>query len=475
MSAHNVLPVGGARSQETTGEATEATGRVPEWSSWQRERLSSLQSAFGGSGVLGRQALLDSLNAAIREATASGRPAAAILVDLNNFLGINAAWGPSTGDEVLAEVGARIAAFARDELVRGASGAETRVGRLDGDHFIIVAPGVASYGKIVEATAQLVKSLAQPIDLAGQPIAVSARAAIVQLPEHGRSVTTVLGRGFRLLNTAARARANAVALSETDSQPGLSMVMLERDLASALTSDQLFIALQPKFELSTGKLKGAEALVRWKHPERGMLPPPFFIQAAEKSGLIFDLGLRILRDSCRASNMLVEGDTPLSVAVNVSPLQLGHPDFLSRFLEVIDQEGAAPETLEIEVTETAAMMGGVGLTESLQALRRCGIGIAIDDFGTGFSNLAALSALPADTLKIDRSLVIGVGEGGKAEALLDVAVQLGRTFGLSTVAEGVETTQQYDHVSALGFDLVQGYFTGRPVSATEFADYYLRR
>lgn len=158
----------------------------------------------------------------------------------------------------------------------------------------------------------------------------------------------------------------------------------------------------------------------------------------------------------------------------MSPHQLAHPDFLSRFLEVIDREGTPPGMLEIEVTETAAMMGGERVLESLQSLRRCGMGVAIDDFGTGFSNLASLSALPADTLKIDRSLVIGGDHGGKPGALLDIAVQLGKTFGMSTVAEGVETTRQMQNVTDLGCDLVQGYFTGRPVRATEFAGCYLQ-
>jgi EAL domain-containing protein (putative c-di-GMP-specific phosphodiesterase class I) len=284
----------------------------------------------------------------------------------------------------------------------------------------------------------------------------------------------VLGRGFRLLNTGARAKADGVALSEADAGEGPSMAMLERDLTAALSTDQLFIALQPKVAAATGEVQGAEALARWQHPERGALPPPVFIEAAEKSGLIFDLGLRILRDVCRASNALGDSGGTLKVAVNVSPHQLGHPDFLGRFLEVVDREGVNPGSLEIEVTETAAMMGGERMLDALRALRRCGIAVAIDDFGTGFSNLASLSALPADALKIDRSLVTGGDLGGKAQALLNIAVQLGRTFGLTTVAEGVETNRQLRHVTELGCDLVQGYFTGRPVRSGEFAERYLR-
>ncbi len=450
------------RSGVPSGHETDAGGRQP------LVRLHKLQQEITSKTLLRRQATLDALNAAIREATASGHPAAALFIDLNNFLGINAAWGPVAGDEILAGAALRVVTFVSDKI----PGA--RAGRLDADHFLVVVPQVESFGSLRGSAVDLVGILAQPLMLSGRSITVSARAAIVQIPQHGRSVTSVLGRGFRLLNTIARAKADGVALSETSLEEGPAMVMLERDLTAALATDQLYIALQPKVASVSRHVQGAEALVRWQHPERGALPPPVFIEAAERSGLIFDLGLRILRDVCRASNVLGNEGDALKVAVNVSPHQLGHPDFLGRFLEVIDREGVNPESLEIEVTETAAMMGGERMLESLRALRRCGIGVAIDDFGTGFSNLAALSALPADALKIDRSLVVGSDLGGKAEALLNIAVQLGRTFGLTTVAEGVETNRQMRHVTDLGCDLVQGYFTGRPVRAEDFAARYLR-
>ncbi len=465
--ARGVPPGGGggqALERKSDGEAA--------WSGWQRDRLSSLQQEFAPSALLERQELLDALNAAIREATATGRPAAALLLDLNNFSGINAAWGPAIGDEVLAALGARIAGFANERLKSSAG--PPRAGRLDTDHFLVVVPGFESFGALRGLAAELIGIVAQPLALAGKSIAVGARAAIVQIPDHGRSLTSVLDRAFRLINSGARAKADGVALSEPEACGGPSTAMLERDLATALPTDQLFIALQPKVEAATGVVTGAEALARWQHPERGQLPPPVFIEAAERSGLIFDLGLRILHDACRAGNSLRETRPGFNIAVNVSPHQLAHPDFLGRFLEVVDREGVNPETLEVEVTETAAMMGGERMLESLTALRRCGIGVAIDDFGTGFSNLASLSALPADTLKIDQSLVSGSDRGGKAEALLNIAVKLGRTFGLTTVAEGVETNRQLKHVAELGCDLVQGYFTGRPVRATEFAERYLR-
>lgn len=471
--AASQLPVGDPKFASEGSAAQPEAARSESWSRWQRDRLQEIQSSISGSSLLQRPGALDALNDAIRQAIATGVPAAAILLDLNNFAEINAAWGPSAGDEVLASAGARVAAFAATKLTRSV-GAPAIAGWLDADHFLIIVPEVQSLDSLRLATAELNRELAQPFATTGQNIAVGARSAIVQVPVHGRSVTSALGRGFRLLNTVARVKVDGVATSEAETSASAASAMLERDLAAAIGADQLFIALQPKVDARQGVVRGAEALARWQHPDRGLLPPLTFIDAAEKSGLIFDFGLKILRDACRAGNELASLGRPLPIAVNVSPHQVAHPDFLSRFLEVIDREGLPPEMLEIELTETAAMMGGERVSESLRALRRCGVRVAIDDFGTGFSNLAALSSLPLDTLKIDRSLVTGADAGGKAAALLEIAVQLGRNFGLSTVAEGVETTAQYQRVGALGCDLIQGYFTGRPVPASEFAAYYLR-
>lgn len=471
MSAN---PLSSGRFAFSDAAAPEREGaEQPAWSDWQQQSLRRLQQRLAEPTAMDRRAILDALSGAIRDATATGNAAAAIFCDLNGFSGINAAWGPSIGDDVLTAIAARLADFVHEHPL-GRTRESACIGRLDADHFLIVVKDVESFGSLRSRTVELISAMAQPVSLSGRSISLAARAAIVQIPSHGRSATSVLGRGFRLLNSTARSASEGVAVSDTDAGYEPFLIMLEHDLTSALKTDQLFIALQPKVEAATGLVQGAEALARWQHPERGALAPPVFIEAAERSGLIFDLGLRILRDVCRASNSFASKDKGFSLAVNVSPHQLGHPDFLGRFLEVVDREGVDPEALEIEVTETAAMMGGDSMLDALRALRRCGIGVAIDDFGTGFSNLASLSVLPADELKIDQSLVSGGNEGGTAEVLLNIAVQLGQTFGLKTVAEGVETQQQMQHLKALGCDLVQGYFTGRPVRSSEFAERYLK-
>jgi diguanylate cyclase (GGDEF)-like protein len=463
------LPSGAPAPAPRRGGAQPASAR--DWSDWQQDRLKEIGRAFSEAEPLGRDALLEALNHAIREAVASGEPAACVLIDLNNFAEINAAWGLPVGNQLLAAIAARLQAEAAQLTAN--SGHGVRVGRLDADHFVLVVPGAASAEALLQRVEAIVMALGRPYQLPQASMAVRARAAIVEIPAQGRSITTVLGRGFRLLNHAARVRPQGVAIAEAGSEQNASAALLERDLAAALNGDDFFIALQPKLAIATGRLGGAEALARWRHPRHGLVPPPAFIEAAERSGLIVDLGLRVLRDACRAARSLKTDGEPLKIAVNVSPHQLAHADFLSRFLEVVDGEGAEPSALQIELTETAAAMGGASVQETLQALKRCGIGVAIDDFGTGFSNLASLAALPADTLKLDRSLIIGWQAGGKAAALLDIAVHLARTFGMATVAEGVETEAQLNHVREIGCDFVQGFLTGRPVPAADFSDHYL--
>jgi diguanylate cyclase (GGDEF)-like protein len=422
----------------------------------------------------GREGMIASLSDSIRDAVATGRHAALVLLDINGFAEVNAAWGVFAGDALLKAAGDRL----QREVTKRCAELDfdaTLVGRLDGDHFAVLLADIENWSSVREVAADLVRSMAQPYVIQEKTIAIGVRAAIVRIPEHASSVTSALGRGFRLLNNAARAKADGVALSERENIETVRSAALEKDLAQSLKTKEIFIVLQPKVATETGAVAGAEALVRWRHPSKGLLSPATFIGIAEKSGLIFDLGLRVLRDACRAAQFLELERRGLSIAVNVSAAQLARPDFLSQFLEVIDEEGVSPSTIAIEVTETAAMMGGESITDSLRSLRRCGLSVAIDDFGTGFSNLAALSTLQADTLKIDRSLVAHDEDDRKSAGLLGLTVQLAHTFGMETVAEGVETQAQFDRVRDIGCDYVQGYLTGKPVEVADFKDLYLGR
>ena len=451
---------------ETSPSSPEPTGPdAAAWSGWQRERLREIGETLAGPPPIERQGLIEAIGRTVRESIAGGEPSAVVFIDVSRFSEINAAWGLQAGDEALRIVGSRLAEFVEAHLARATTG------RLDGDHFLAVLPAVEGDEALRADISKLVRVLSNPIAVSGRPIALSARAAIVHVPSDGRSAGAILARGFRLLNDEARRRPDSVASSADSAAGGASALELEHDLAAAIATDQIFLVLQPKVEIATNRVHGAEALVRWRHPLRGLIATPAFIEMAERSGLIVELGLRILRDACRVARLPdIAGSQ--TIGVNVSAEQLSHPDFLGRFLEVVDREGVAPQRLEIEITETAAMTGGERILRSLEALRRCGIGIAIDDFGTGYSNLAALAALPADGLKIDRSLVVGVERGEASRALLDIAVQLGRRLGLTTVAEGVETEAQLAHVARLGCDLVQGFLTGAAVPVAEYAERY---
>ena len=219
------------------------------------------------------------------------------------FSEINAAWGPLAGDEVLAAVGSRLEDFAGKYFDPPGAPTTPVVGRLDSDHFIAIVPEAEGEEGLSADVVRLVRALSTPIAMSGHAIAVSARAAIVQLPAHARTVGSILALGFRLLNHAARIRPDGVAASEDRVAGGFSTLQLEHDLAAALPTEQLFLFLQPKIEIATGRVHGAEALARWRHPARGLIATPDFIEMAEKSGLIFELGLRVLRDACRIAKL----------------------------------------------------------------------------------------------------------------------------------------------------------------------------
>lgn len=238
--------------------------------------------------LLGRQELFDCLGRMVRNSVANGVPSAAIFIDLNNFSEINASLGPEAGNEVLQSARERLLATANSSL-SGDTGEPPAIGHLDGDHFAILLPGVRRFGRLAACTAEVLKQLAAPFNVGGRSVTVTGRAAIVQIPLHGRTVSSVLARGFRLLNGVARTKADGVILSTGEAGSSISPLELDRDLHAALATDQISLALQPKVDIASGAIRSAEALVRWTHPRHGALPPSMFVEAAEKGGLILNL------------------------------------------------------------------------------------------------------------------------------------------------------------------------------------------
>lgn len=382
-----------------------------------------------------------------------------LFVDLDDFKDVNDGLGHEAGDDLLRAVADRLRRAVRDGDV---------VARIGGDEFaVLVVDGGPTAGRLVAR--RVVESLARPFDIGGHRIAVSASVGVASGTTEG--VDELLRDADIAMYRAKGAGKGRVAVYD----PGMSHGAAERlslhsDLADAIELGQLRVLYQPVFDVAEGHLRGGEALVRWEHPQLGLLPPDRFIGLAEDTGLIRPLGAWVLQQACEEAAAW-PGD--LSVAVNLSPRQLEDDDIVRAVTAVLDRTGLAPGRLVLEVTESALARDPGAMVERLTALRATGIRIAIDDFGTGYSSLSALVQLPLDVLKIDRSFVDGMLDRPAAADLVQVLIELGRTLGLEVIAEGIETSEQLRALAARGCPQGQGFLFSPPVTGSAFARFVL--
>jgi EAL domain-containing protein (putative c-di-GMP-specific phosphodiesterase class I) len=244
-------------------------------------------------------------------------------------------------------------------------------------------------------------------------------------------------------------------------------VRLETDLRAALAEDQFFLVYQPIFDLRDDPARGAEALLRWRHPTRGVIQPDEFIPTLEDTGLIVEVGRWVLREACRRAATLMQRDRPFEMSVNVSARQLDSDAFLGELVDAIASSGIEPTSLTLEITETTIMRDADATARRLADVKALGVRIAIDDFGTGYSSLAYLRQFPVDALKIDRSFIAGLTDSDEADALVHTLVRLGKTLGIETLAEGIEEQAQYDELQQQDCDSGQGFLLAHPLAGDE--------
>jgi diguanylate cyclase len=243
-------------------------------------------------------------------------------------------------------------------------------------------------------------------------------------------------------------------------------VALEVDLAEALQREQFFLLYQPIFDLSSGRIEGLEALLRWRHPVRGIVPPDEFIPLAEESGLIIPIGRWVLKEACRqAQEWKARGGRTVGISVNVSAYQLGRDDFAADVRSSLEESGLDPAALMIEITETTVMRDVAVACEHLREIKALGASVAVDDFGTGYASLSQLQQMPADILKVDRSFIAALEDGGQSRDLLQAILGVGHSMSLSVIAEGIETEEQLRTVTEMGCEMAQGFLIGRPSPA----------
>ncbi len=411
------------------------------------------------TGLPNRVLAIDRAEQMLAQARRTGRPVAALYVDLDGFKHINDTFGHSAGDELLLRVAERLKTVLRD----GDTAA-----RFGGDEFVVLlqdgGPG-ASPELVAE---RLLEALREPCELSsarGRALSVTASVGVA-MARGGLADELLRNADLALYQAKAEGRDQGVVFQSSMEAASRDRVMLEMDLAQALEQEQLFLLYQPTVDLCSERVTGVEALIRWRHPTRGLLPPCDFIPLAEETGLIAPIGAWVLRTATLQAAQWARDGHELGVAVNVSARQLDADELLQDVSSALLGSGLDAGLLTLEITETALMRDAQAAVGRLRGLKDLGVRIAIDDFGTGYSSLAYLRQFPVDCLKIDRSFVSDVASEEESAALIRTLVQLGAALEIETLAEGIEDDCQLRALQLAGCDIGQGFLFSRPVSPT---------
>ena len=387
---------------------------------------------------------------------------AVYFVDLDRFKRINDSLGHAAGDEVLREVA---------RVLRSALRPEDTVARFGGDEFTILCESIGGVFEAVSVADRLQRPIAEPILAGGAELRLSASIGVA-LAEPGDEVAEarlIEDADAAMYRAKERGGARAELFDAAMRDRAIEAMTIEQELQRALERGELRLHYQPQVDLSTGRLVGAEALIRWEHPVRGLLGPGAFLQVAEESGLIIQVGEWAVAEACRqlAEWRDTGGREAVRLSVNLCARELMHPDVVATVLGAVRRSGIDPSSLCIEVTESTAMAGHESGFRALRELSTAGVLIAIDDFGTGYSSLDHLRHMPADILKIDRSFVQGIAPDSADTALVAAALALGRALSMQVVAEGIETEAQASSLRELACPIGQGFLFARPLPAAE--------
>ncbi|MYZ49141.1 putative bifunctional diguanylate cyclase/phosphodiesterase [Propylenella binzhouense] len=403
------------------------------------------------TGALDRQGFLDVLKAAVARAGAAEGQVGLMLVDLHRFHEINDTWGHGTGDAVLREAAARMGK---------AAGPGTEVGRISGDEFGVILCGDVNARSLRDAAGRVVDALAEPFQVGEVSIRTGASAGLALYPVNAED-SEFLFRGADLaLHRAKQEGRRGIRVFDTELQSEVRRgAALEQELREALRKDEFVVFYQPQMDLASGKIRGYEALVRWERPDAGIVQPMEFIPVAESTGLIHEVGERVLQRACQDAATWLDGGT---VAVNLSPAQIRAEGVVERIARILGETGLPPERLEIEVPESVLLGQAPDALANLDALKALGVRIAMDDFGTGYSSLAYLTRFPFDKIKIDRSFVAQLSEDAGVATIIASIIGLGRSLSVDITAEGVETQEQMTMLRAAGCRTVQGFLFGAP-------------
>jgi len=410
-----------------------------------------------------RYLLNERLQQAILRAERAGSGLAVLFLDLNGFKQINDGLGHATGDELLRLVAKRLQSCTRGSDI---------VGRLGGDEFLMVAPDIDGRADAINLAEKILYNFADPFRLGGREIYCQPAIGIAFYPEDAAdSGTLIRNADIAMYAVKARKADRYAAFTPAMHKATAAKLNIETELHRAFERHELLLHFQPKVEAQSGRVVGAEALVRWQHPSRGLVPPTDFIPLAEECGLIMQIGEWTLREACRQfMEWRGAGLAIASISVNLSPSQFLDHKLVSVVARIIAETGIEPACLELELTEGAMSVDIEKAIATLESLRALGVKLSVDDFGTGYSSLAYLKRLPLDVVKIDRSFVKDLGANAADGKIVGAIIDLASVLGFRVVAEGVETQEQARILRAAECDLFQGYLFSRPVEPGRFME-----
>ena len=415
------------------------------------------------TGLANRHVSKLRLAAAIAQARRSGEKVGVLFVDLDRFKHVNDALGHHVGDALLQSVSARLL-----QLVREGD----TVSRLGGDEFVVILNGIGDAAAIADLLdARLIPAMREPHEVEGSELYVSCSVGVAIYPDHGTDMDTLMRHADAAMYQAkSGGRDHARMFTPQMEEQQLQQLHLETDLRHAIERHELVLYYQPRIDARSGRLNGVESLIRWQHPQRGLIAPDSFIPAAEESGLIVPIGAWVIREACRQHVAWREaGAGDIGVSVNLSAIQLKHGGLVATLREVLRDFPIAPGLVEFELTESILMENVDDTIATLRAIKALGFALSIDDFGTGYSSLNYLCRFPLDKLKIDMSFVQNIHKSPQNLAVTKAIIGLGHTLGLSVTAEGVESAADAEVLRHAGCDELQGYYFARPMPQVQLA------
>jgi diguanylate cyclase (GGDEF)-like protein len=415
------------------------------------------------TGLANRTLFQSRLEHAMHNATRRDEYLAVLYLDMDHFKPVNDALGHDIGDQLLINIARRLESFVREI---------DTVARLGGDEFAIVLEGVNSIEDVATVSKKIISGLADPFDIDEHNLHISSSIGAAIYPQHGNDIATLVKNADAAMYKAKHSGRNKYVLyKENFGHLAKEKLNLNNELRQAVYDEQFVLHYQPKFDVSSGTITGSEALIRWQHPQQGLIYPTKFIPLLEKNGMISTVGKWVLKSACAQHAKWHEKGLPVGkIAVNLSGQQLLQRNFNNVVKEILDETGLSPSMLEVELTESL-LIKNTDLTMSiLDSLKSTGVSIAIDDFGTGYSSFDYLKHYLVDTLKIDRSFIMDVAYKPREAVITSAIIKLAQDLGIHVIAEGVENVEQLNYLKAHNIDEIQGYYFSPPVHAEEISN-----